>query len=161
MTSKAGTVRGRRLAAARRSRRSTSCTRGTLELRDRDGDPVEGASIGVDGDMPEHGHGLPTEPRVRELGDGRYEVDGMKFQMGGIWYVEFAIAAAPGRDVARVEFIAARAVRRLAAARRSLALAAGGARAGSRLARPTSRGARERAAASCARSSLAVARGRR
>jgi hypothetical protein len=76
----------------------------TLELRDRDGDAVEGASISVDGDMPEHGHGLPTEPRVEEVGDGRYEVNGMKFQMGGFWYVQFSIAAAPGRDVARVEF---------------------------------------------------------
>ena len=75
-----------------------------LELRDSDGDPVAGASISVDGDMPEHGHGLPTEPRVRELGDGRYEVGGMKFQMGGFWYVQFSIAAEPGRDVARVEF---------------------------------------------------------
>jgi hypothetical protein len=76
----------------------------TLELRDRDGDTVEGASISVDGDMPEHGHGLPTEPRVEEVGDGRYEVNGMKFQMGGFWYVQFSIAAEPGRDVARVEF---------------------------------------------------------
>ena len=75
-----------------------------LELDDRDGDPVSGASISVDGDMPEHGHGLPTQPRVRELGDGRYEVTGMKFQMGGRWYVQFSIAAAAGRDVARVEF---------------------------------------------------------
>ncbi len=76
----------------------------TLELRDRDGDTVEGGSISVDGDMPEHGHGLPTQPRVREVGDGRYEVNGMKFQMGGKWYVQFSIAAAPGRDLARVEF---------------------------------------------------------
>ena len=54
--------------------------------------------------MPEHGHGLATQPRVEEAGDGRYEVHGMKFQMGGFWYVQFSIAAPPGRDTARVEF---------------------------------------------------------
>jgi hypothetical protein len=75
-----------------------------LELRDADGDPVEGATIGVDGDMPAHGHGLPTQPEARDLGDGRYEIEGMKFQMGGAWFVEFAIDAPPGHDTVRVEF---------------------------------------------------------
>ena len=75
-----------------------------LELR-RDGDPVEGASIHVDGDMPAHGHGLPTQPVVRELGDGRYEVEGMKFQMGGAWYVAFDITSEAGTDSARVDFV--------------------------------------------------------
>ena len=75
-----------------------------LELRDPDGDPVEGATIGVDGDMPAHGHGLPTQPEARELGGGRYEIEGMKFQMGGDWFVELAIDAPPGHDVVHVEF---------------------------------------------------------
>src|SRR5262245_35118378 len=39
------------------------------------GEPVEHASVTVDGDMPEHGHGLPTQPRVtEELGQGRYKI---------------------------------------------------------------------------------------
>jgi hypothetical protein len=66
--------------------------------------PVDRATIRVRGDMPAHGHGLPTQPRVVGLGGGRYEVRGMKFQMGGHWYVEFRIAARPGRDVARIDF---------------------------------------------------------
>jgi hypothetical protein len=34
--------------------------------------------------MPQHGHGLPTQPQVtRELGDGRYLLEGMKFSMPG------------------------------------------------------------------------------
>ena len=38
----------------------------------------------VDGDMPQHGHGLPTRPRVtRNLGNGDYQIEGVKFQMGG------------------------------------------------------------------------------
>jgi YtkA-like len=76
-----------------------------LDVRGAEGDAVAGANISVSGDMPAHGHGLPTQPRVRDLGDGRYEVDGVKFQMGGAWYVEFEIAAAAGTDVARVDFV--------------------------------------------------------
>jgi len=75
-----------------------------LRLRDADGEDVTGATVVVDGDMPAHGHGLPTQPIVHELGDGRYDVEGMQFQMGGAWYVEFRIAAGAGRDAARVEF---------------------------------------------------------
>jgi hypothetical protein len=41
------------------------------------GEPVENATIAVDGDMPEHGHGLPTCPQVTKyLGNGDYLVEG-------------------------------------------------------------------------------------
>lgn len=61
--------------------------------------PVEGASIAVDGGMPQHGHGLPTRPRVtRALGGGAYEVEGLKFNMGGWWVVKFRIDSAAGTD---------------------------------------------------------------
>jgi hypothetical protein len=55
---------------------------------------VEDAVIEMDGEMPEHGHGLPTKPQVTEyLGDGDYRVEGVKFQMTGWWEVKFEIAA--------------------------------------------------------------------
>ena len=70
-----------------------------LHLADSTGKPVDGASITVDGGMPQHGHGLPTAPRVtRALGDGRYQVDGLKFSMGGWWELRFGIAAPAGSD---------------------------------------------------------------
>lgn len=70
-----------------------------LELRDREGNGVVGATIEVDGGMPQHGHGLPTRPRVtKELNDGRYEVDGMRFNMGGWWVVTFRITGPAGTD---------------------------------------------------------------
>jgi hypothetical protein len=75
-----------------------------FELTDRDGAPVGGADVVVAGDMPAHGHGLPTQPVVRELDRGSYAIEGMKFQMGGHWYVELSIDGAPGADSARVEF---------------------------------------------------------
>jgi hypothetical protein len=61
--------------------------------------PVEGASIRVDGGMPEHGHGLPTTPRVtRSPEPGTYQVDGLKFNMGGWWELRFRVASAVGTD---------------------------------------------------------------
>ena len=66
----------------------------TLHVESTDGSPVEDAAITVDGDMPQHGHGLPTSPRVTEyLGNGDYRVEGLKFQMGGWWLMDFTITA--------------------------------------------------------------------
>ncbi|HEX2206487.1 MAG TPA: FixH family protein [Longimicrobium sp.] len=63
------------------------------------GTPVEGAAIVVDGGMPQHGHGLPTTPRVtRPLGGGAYQVEGVKFNMGGWWELRFRITSAAGTD---------------------------------------------------------------
>lgn len=59
-----------------------------------DGAPVLHARIDVDGGMPQHGHGLPTKPRVtQELGDGRYLLEGMKFSMTGWWVIKLKIDA--------------------------------------------------------------------
>ena len=66
-----------------------------LLLSDSSGAPVDGASITIDGGMPQHGHGLPTQPRVTaQLGNGAYQVDGLKFNMGGWWELKFRIAGA-------------------------------------------------------------------
>ena len=79
----------------------------TIRVTTPDGRPVEGATITVDGDMPQHGHGLPTRPQVsRYLGDGSYLVEGMKFQMGGWWVADFTIADTAGlADTVRFNFI--------------------------------------------------------
>ena len=70
-----------------------------VALRSADGEPVTGAQIEVGGGMPQHGHGLPTQPRVtRALGDGRYLIEGMKFSMPGWWEIKLKIAAAAGTD---------------------------------------------------------------
>jgi hypothetical protein len=72
----------------------------TLHVETVDGKPVENATINVDGDMPQHGHGLPTSPRVTKyLGNGDYLIDGMKFQMGGWWLMDFTIAANTQTDI--------------------------------------------------------------
>jgi hypothetical protein len=69
--------------------------RWTLHLETANGAPVDGCTITVDGGMPQHGHGLPTTPRVtRQLGHGDHLVEGMKFNMGGWWVVKFRVASA-------------------------------------------------------------------
>ncbi len=76
----------------------------TVDVRTRDGRPVDGVQMSVGGGMPDHGHGLPTRPTVSSaLGNGRYVVEGMKFNMGGYWVVDLAIAAPEGRDDVRFE----------------------------------------------------------
>lgn len=71
----------------------------TLHLETADGAPVDAARIAIDGDMPRHGHGLPTRPRVvRALGAGDHRVEGMKFSMGGWWRVRFVVEGAAGVD---------------------------------------------------------------
>jgi hypothetical protein len=66
-----------------------------------DGTPVRNAHIAVDGGMPQHGHGLPTRPQVtREVADGTYAMEGMKFSMTGWWEIKLAIQAAEGADTA-------------------------------------------------------------
>jgi hypothetical protein len=70
-----------------------------VKLATADGTPVHGARFAVDGGMPQHGHGLPTQPRVtRELEDGTYQLDGMKFSMTGWWQVKLAIQGPQGSD---------------------------------------------------------------
>lgn len=70
-----------------------------VHVEDPGGQPITEANITVDGGMPEHGHGLPTKPVVRQnLGNGSYLVEGMKFQMHGWWVVIFVISAGGKND---------------------------------------------------------------
>ena len=72
-----------------------------LTVKKADGTPVEDASIAVDGGMPDHNHGLPTSPEATaHLGEGRYRVEGVKFNMGGWWVLRFAISSPAGADEA-------------------------------------------------------------
>jgi hypothetical protein len=71
-----------------------------VAITDAAGVPVDEATIQIDGGMPQHGHGLPTRPRVtRALGNGLYEIEGVRFNMGGWWEFRLAIDAASGSDV--------------------------------------------------------------
>jgi hypothetical protein len=71
-----------------------------VAITDAAGVPVDDATIQIDGGMPQHGHGLPTRPRVtRALGNGLYEIEGVRFNMGGWWEFKLAINAPSASDV--------------------------------------------------------------
>jgi hypothetical protein len=70
-----------------------------VTLETAGGAPVEDAAIAIDGGMPQHGHGLPTNPQVTShLGEGRYRVEGVRFNMSGWWEFKLAISAPQGQD---------------------------------------------------------------
>lgn len=71
-----------------------------LHVESSDGIPVENAEITVTGGMPEHDHGLPTQPRVtEELGGGDYRLEGLRFHMQGAWELEITVATEEGLSV--------------------------------------------------------------
>lgn len=71
-----------------------------VTIADGSGVALDGATLTIGGGMPQHGHGLPTRPRVaRTLGDGTYEIEGVRFNMGGWWEFSVTIATPAGADV--------------------------------------------------------------
>ena len=72
----------------------------TVVITDADMHPITDAQITIDGGMPQHGHGLPTQPRVTSnTGGGVYEIEGVRFNMGGWWEFKLWITTAAGRDL--------------------------------------------------------------
>lgn len=70
-----------------------------IRLTSPSGLPVSGAQIAVDGGMPQHGHGLPTQPQVTPLPvAGSYLLEGVKFSMPGWWEIKLAVQAQGGSD---------------------------------------------------------------
>ena len=70
-----------------------------LHVATAEGEPVTGAQIEVDGGMPAHNHGLPTRPRItREIGGGDYQLDGVRFHMGGYWEIVVSVTTDAGTE---------------------------------------------------------------
>ena len=61
-------------------------------LTDKDG-AVSGATLDIVGGMPEHNHGMPTQPQITaELAPGRYLLEGVRFHMPGLWRLTASIS---------------------------------------------------------------------
>lgn len=70
-----------------------------ISVRDKSGIPVTDLALVVQGGMPLHNHGLPTQPQVtRELGDGQYLLEGMRFHMHGDWELKVEFDSPQGRE---------------------------------------------------------------
>ena len=77
-----------------------------LHIEDASGQPVLNAVIEANGGMPKHDHGLPTRPRVtQEIGNGDYQLDGLRFHMRGEWEVSITITVDGKTDTAIVTVI--------------------------------------------------------
>ncbi len=74
-----------------------------LHVEDMEGNLVEKAVVTVDGGMPAHNHGLPTEPVATELGGGDYLIEGIKFSMTGSWEMWFYIQTETITDKVKFE----------------------------------------------------------
>lgn len=63
-----------------------------IRLHDSNGIAIADAMITLSGGMATHDHGLPTDPQVTTyLGDGAYQVEGMRFHMQGDWQLQINI----------------------------------------------------------------------
>ena len=69
----------------------------TLELTDREGDPIEGASVRVEGNMT-HAGMVPVLVEARELGGGAYRADDFTFTMAGDWFVTATVETPAARS---------------------------------------------------------------
>ncbi|HKQ71099.1 MAG TPA: FixH family protein [Polyangiaceae bacterium] len=72
-----------------------------LWIHDPNDAPLARCKIKFDGWMPEHGHGLPTEPRVtQERSDGAYVVEGVRLSMPGFWELKVDVSGCGPSDTA-------------------------------------------------------------
>jgi hypothetical protein len=76
-------------------------------VQDRSGEPVENAGIIVQGRMPQHdAHNFPGSPQTSgHLGEGRYLVEGVRFDREGWWELKFGIEADAGIDLAAFNLV--------------------------------------------------------
>jgi hypothetical protein len=77
-------------------------------VRFLDGQPLEDGTVKLDARMPQHGHGMQTDP-VADPGvcdangkckhpGGHYHVDGFKFHMAGDWTITVDVNGPEGPD---------------------------------------------------------------
>lgn len=76
--------------------------RAIIHVTDKTGKAITNADIKLKGDMPEHGHGMATEPVITP-GDnaGDYIIQGLKFQMPGWWELVLEISTSSNSDSVR------------------------------------------------------------
>lgn len=71
-----------------------------------DGRPVNRASFKVDGGMPQHNHGLPTQPQVTQaLGHGTFLLEGVKFNMPGWWELTLSLDTEKIKDTVHFQIL--------------------------------------------------------
>ena len=78
----------------------------SLQIATAEGQPVTGAVVNVNGGMPQHGHGMPTQPQVHPgTAPGEYRVDGLQFSMPGWWEVHVYVSKDRIDDIATFNLV--------------------------------------------------------
>ena len=76
-----------------------------IRVLDRDDEILELEELSVFGGMPEHDHGLPTQPEVTmRLDNGDYLLEGVRFHMQGHWELQIEFQYAGVDDTAIIDF---------------------------------------------------------
>ena len=76
-----------------------------IRVLDRDDEILELEELNVFGGMPEHDHGLPTQPEVTmRLDNGDYLLEGVRFHMQGRWELQIEFQYAGVDDAAIIDF---------------------------------------------------------
>jgi YtkA-like len=71
----------------------------TVAIYDSNGKPVD-VLLHLSGGMPSHGHGLSSNPEIIRLDNGKFQMEGMQFNMAGIWAINMDLFAEHGIDKA-------------------------------------------------------------
>ncbi len=69
-----------------------------LHIENAAGNAVSDAEITVSGGMPQHNHGLATAPSIKAVGNGNYQLQGLRFHMMGHWELELNISSGATKD---------------------------------------------------------------
>ena len=75
-----------------------------IRILDAGGHPQQ-AQMNINGGMPEHNHGMPTTPQItRQLENGDYLLEGMRFHMPGLWRLRFELTVNGSQETAVIDF---------------------------------------------------------
>jgi len=76
-----------------------------VRVLDRNDEILELEELNVYGGMPEHDHGLPTQPEVTtRLDNGDYLLEGVRFHMQGHWQLQVELQLNGVEDTAIIDF---------------------------------------------------------
>ena len=76
-----------------------------LRVLDRNNEILELEELNIFGGMPEHDHGLPTQPKVTtRLDNGDYLLEGVRFHMQGHWQLQVELQLNGVEDTAIIDF---------------------------------------------------------
>lgn len=68
------------------------------------GRPLPGATFKLDATMPEHGHGMITDPVHSEVTPGHWRSEGMKLHMPGRWLLDVRASLGDKQDLLRIPY---------------------------------------------------------